>query len=326
MTKLCIVSIVFLLSFNSWSYGGLDAFWRSYENAEIVVSGKVKELNLPEIESWSRVEFQVYKVFKGDKGIKKIDLLANYPSTDVITMFNDDELIICCKRNADAKYKGFYFATWKWKLFPDTEGKIDKTISIIKDFSALKNRKEKVDFILKHMNLFESNPFAKQFLEHRILILRVKETIPYYEKIFQESITEKDKLYNISNLRILEYPQTGKILVSWLKDPNFKNKQKVIDQIQKLKYVEAIPILREMMNSKDLLIATSAAATLYYFKQPDGKKFIEKMSKEEVSKKEGFTRYDLAVSNAKWWMKFGGEGRFNPEQEELIKKFSKSTD
>lgn len=331
---LYILIFQFILLQNVFASRMTPALWRAWKKSDLVIIGKAEEA-----ETIGRhiaiYEIIAPKIIKGEKPENDIFVVDfHYLTSASIPMISGSKHMLFLLENSEDGFdeeKGIerrkYFHNGKLtyrsilecKFNIKTKRKLFKAINKIEQYFSLSDKKQKKDFLLS--NLKTSNPYLKNLIEYELIMLKVDEAVPYYKKLLNRG-SEDERLRAASELRCIQSPYVdpylGEILVKWLKDPHFKSKTDVINEIRRLKYKEAIPTLREFINDKDELIAVNAMICLFHFKEQDAKSLLFKLLQES---NDSTARYN-AIHTLHW----GYNGEFTIEEIVILKELSKDDD
>lgn len=197
------------------------------------------------------------------------------------------------------------------KVPEEAVGEVETGIEIVTSYEELQ-REERKNFLLDH--LYKENAFAHTFVVRNILQNRIEEAIPYFQKQFSEAETESAKLHAIGRLRVLDAPGVKKILISWLYDPEFTKKARVIGQMRSMGDKSLIPEIKRFVNYEDERVAVRARTALLKLGEPGAKELLI----DTILNSEDSTMRFNAVATLNWHY----DGEYSDNEKDTIRSLT----
>ncbi len=280
--SLIMYALVFLAN-GADASGYRGGFANAWESSWIVASGSVTFLDAETdhaVRQKGKYQLQIDKCYKGkfeNREIVFYDLSyrsfggLNLTSGSVYLLFLQD--FTARKKSVVRKNlsKNIVTCLWAVKITGDTRNEIESAITLYQNYQRLEDPEERKSYLLEQLD--EGNRYVSPYFGREILINKVVEAIPHFEKQLASG-SEPERLDAASRLRILGHQDIGDCLIDWLRDSQWKDKAGVILELGRLGMKNAIPEIRKFVYSDNDLLAVRARTTLLEFGEPDAKALL----------------------------------------------------
>ena len=201
------------------------------------------------------------------------------------------------------------------KITDNTESEIKRAIALYQTYQKVKDLDERRSYLLQQLE--KPNRYVARYFLREILVNKMVEAIPHFQEKLKQASSERDKLNQAANLRCLGVnirPQ----LLAWLKDPDFKTKAEVIEELVRLKDKDAMSAISKFIDNQDEYLAVTARSALLRMGQREIIPRLLEMIKVSTN---STVRYN-AIHVLNW----NYNGSFTPDELEAIKASIHDTD
>jgi len=201
------------------------------------------------------------------------------------------------------------------KITDNTESEIKRATALYQTYQKVKDLDERRSYLLQQLE--EPNRYVARYFLREILVNKMVEAIPHFQEKLKQASSERDKLDQAANLRCLGVnirPQ----LLAWLKDPDFKTKAEVIEELVRLKDKDAMSAISKFIDNQDEYLAVTARSALLRMGQREIIPRLLEMIKVSTN---STVRYN-AIHVLNW----NYNGSFTPDELEAIKASIHDTD
>ncbi len=334
-------------------------FWYRWDKSSIVAACRVGAPVTYAHDRRAAYPVEIIEVFKGAEAaadpLYAVDLYYR-SSASLFLMEGRSYLLFLGKGRKDEElrmpfglvpghaYKCLSLYPWG----PQTEGELRDAVKGIRRYQGLASRDEKVRFLLAQLE--EPNSYLVSLVHREVMILKVKEAIPHFEKLLSSesettrlgaarilrnigypklcgillewladpsSESEATRLEAAYILRDIGYPKLCGILLEWLADPRFQKKGAVISELERLGDKSAVPAIKRFADCDDERLRAEAGRALLRLGDPDGKRVLFDIL---ARGSDGTARHN-AIYSLRW-----GARPFSPEERDTLEKLSADED
>lgn len=294
---------------------------RAWDDASIVVMGQPSLVPGPE-EKWEMdrglYSMRIEKAYKGAKPEDLIEFLDPFFRSSASLHIIDGSRYLVFVQTLDDRKATPHPATKKlgavfsglcaFRVTDATLPKIEDAIETVAKYETL-GPLERKPFLLQHLS--DTNDYSRSFIVREILIARIKEAIPHFQKRLSQAQSESEKLYELSSLRCLGDSSVKAILLSCLADDSFTQKVSIVEELVRLNDTSVVPAIRNHIDAEDTLLAVSARSALLRLGDPDGKSLCLDMIQKDIS--------PTARHNAIYYLDSGFKGDFTDNEKAIIR-------